>query len=259
MPRRFLALNLALAAVATLLTVYIVRQFVAPMPLPVGGRKAAAPAGASATAEVPRPPAGAYGVVAAKNLFSPTRTEGPTGPAVAAAPLVKPNLFGVVVRESGSIAYLEDPTTKRVAGYRVGDRILGGTVQTIKADSVVIEGSGVSMDVRLRDPGKPRAQPAAVGAAPQPSVAPALPGMIPPAATPSVTPPPQVAQPPTTQPGLPPGMVGMPGMPGVVPQPGQPPVVVPGQPPGVTIPGRRPLPPNLMRRLPPGMGDAPQQ
>jgi hypothetical protein len=246
MPRRFLALNLALAAVATLLTVYTVRQFVAPMPLPVGGRKAAAPAAPSATAEAARPPAGAYGVVAAKNLFSPTRTEGPTGAAVAAAPLVKPNLFGVVVRESGSIAYLEDPTTKRVAGYRVGDRILGGTVQTIKADSVVIEGSGVSMDVRLRDPGKPRAQPAAVGAAP--SVAPALPGMIPPAATtPSVMPPPQVAQP------------TPPGMPGIVPQPGQPPVVVPGQPPGVTIPGRRPLPPNLMRRLPPGMGDAPQQ
>jgi len=42
MPRRFLALNLALAAAATLLIVYIVRQFVAPMPLPVGGRRAPA-------------------------------------------------------------------------------------------------------------------------------------------------------------------------------------------------------------------------
>jgi len=45
--------------------------------------------------------------------------------------------------------------------------------------------------------------------------------------------------------------------------PTQPPTVaVPGQPPVVTppaVPGRRPLPPNLMRRLPPGMGDAPQQ
>src|SRR2546428_9198628 len=38
MRRTFVALNLALAAVATLLIVYIARQFIAPMPLPVGGR-----------------------------------------------------------------------------------------------------------------------------------------------------------------------------------------------------------------------------
>src|SRR5438270_147621 len=107
MPRRFVALNFALAAAATLLIVYIVRQFVAPMPLPVGGRRAAGP-------------------------------------------------------------------------------------------------------------GSPQAA--------HPPPQPAQPGMVPPGGQPPV--------------------VGVPSQPGVTPP---------------VIPGRRPLPPNLLRRLPPGMGDAPQQ
>jgi len=250
MPRRFVALNLALAAAATLLIMYIVRQFVAPMPLPVGGRRAAGPAMSTMT-DTAKTPASAYNVVAARNLFSPTRTEAPSSTAVTALPVTRPNLFGVVVRDSGSIAYLEDPTTKRVAGYRVGDKIQGATVQAIKADGVTIDGPGGPMDVRLHEPSKPRATPAAATATP-PSAAPALPGVIPPAA-PAATVPgsPQAAQPPP-----------QPAQPGMVPPVAQPPVVgVPGQP-GVTppvIPGRRPLPPNLLRRLPPGMGDAPQQ
>ena len=251
MPRRFVALNFALAAAATLLIVYIVRQFVAPMPLPVGGRRAAGPVMSTVT-DTAKTPASAYNVVAARNLFSPTRTEAPSSTSVTGLPVARPNLFGVVVRDSGSIAYLEDPTTKRVAGYRVGDKIQGATVQAIKADGVTIDGPGGPMDVRLHEPSKPRATPAAATATP-PSVAPALPGVIPPAATAPA--PSQAAQPPP-QPAQP-GMVP-PGQPPV----GQPPVVGgPGQP-GVTppvIPGRRPLPPNLLRRLPPGMGDAPQQ
>src|SRR5262249_20643998 len=243
MPRRLVAANVVLAALAAVLVLYIARQFMAPMPLPVGGRRGATSGTAGAGIDAPRPPVSAYNVVAARNLFSPTRTEAPSGAVVTGAPLVKPNLFGVVVRESGSIAYLEDPTTKRVAGYRVGDRILGGTVQTIRADVVTIDVPGGPLDVRLHDPGKPRATPAAVTGVPQPTVAPALPGVIPPAA--STTPPPaQVAQP--TQPPL--------AQPGVMPPtvvPGQPPAaVIPGQPPGVTmppaLPGRRPLPPNLL-------------
>jgi hypothetical protein len=251
MPRKLVALNLVLAAVAALLVVYIARQFVAPMPLPVGGRRAPAAATAAAS-DTPRPPASAYSVVAARNLFSPTRTESPTSTTIAGVPLVKPNLFGVVVREGGSIAYLEDPSTKRVAGYRVGDKIVGGTVQTIKADGITIDRPEGALDVRLRDPGKPRPTPAA--AAPQPGAAPALPGVIPPVAPQPV--PPHVAQPPALQPGQPPAVGGAPGQPPAV-------VMPPGtQPPSVTppvIPGRRPLPPNLLRRLPPGMGDAPQQ
>jgi len=252
MSRTLVAVNLALAAVAVLLVLYIGRQFVAPTPLPLGGRRAVTSAGTTGSADSPRPPGSAYNVVAARNLFSPTRTEAPSSSVVTASPLIKPNLFGVVVRERGSIAYLEDPTTKRVAGYRVGDRIMGGTVQAIKADGVTIDAPGGAMDVRLHDPGKPRATPAAAAGTPQPGTAPVLPGVIPPVTPMPPTPmPPQAMQPPVQHPGQPPAFV-----------PGQPPLVVPGQPPAVTppvVPGRRPIPPNLMRRLPPGMGDAPPQ
>ena len=247
-----MALNLVLAAVSAVLILYIVRQLATPTPLPVGGRRAVAATPASPV-EPPRPPAGVYQVVAARNLFSPTRADAPSGTSTAgAAPLVRPNLFGIVVRDSGSVAYLEDPLTKRVVGYRVGDRIVGGTVQTIKADSVVIERPEGPVDVRLRDPGKPRsAQLPSQPGAPQLGTAqpgglqpvPPLPGVIPPAA--ALPQQPQMAQPQIPQP--------LPGQPqGVIPPSAQPPAIMP---PGV----RRPLPPNLLRRVPPGMVDAPQQ
>src|SRR5438093_3236735 len=220
MPRTLSAVNLALAAVAALLVLYIGRQFVAPTSLPVGGRRAAAPTASAAAIETARSPARAYNMVASRNLFSPTRTEAPSSGVLAAAPVVRPNLFGVVVRDSGSIAYLEDPTTKRVAGYRVGDRILGGTVQSIKVDAVTIDAPGGAMDVRLHDPGKPRATPAAAAGTPQPGMAPVLPGVIPPVTPMPPTPmPPQAMQPPVQHPGQPPALV-----------PGQPPLVVPGPP-----------------------------
>ena len=264
MPKSLVAVNLTLAALAALLLVYIVRQVVAPMPMPVGGRRAPAPPTTASVAEPARLPATAYGVVATRNLFSPTRSEAASSTVTAAAPVVKPNLFGVVVREGASIAYLEDPTTKRVAAYHIGDRIVGGTVKTIKGDVVTLDVPGGPMEVRLHDPGKPRTAPATAVATPQPGVAaPVLPGVIPPApptpatpqTPPQAVPPPQVAQPPL-QPGQPPQIV--PSQPPVVGAPGAPPqpgVVTP--PP--TMPGRRPLPPNLLRRLPPGTGDAPQQ
>jgi hypothetical protein len=249
MPRRFVALNVVLAALSALLIAYIVQQLVTPTPLPVGGRRAAATTVVPPAVETPRAPAGSYTVVAARNLFNPSRSESASGtPTVAAAPLVRPNLFGIVVRDGGSIAYLEDPVTKRVVGYRVGDKLIGGTVQTIKSDSVVIERPEGPLDVRLRDPGKPRAT-----STPGPSGLPQLsmpPGTPPPgAALPGVIPPAASAQP--------------------LPQPIAPPVSQPqfGQQPGMTAPGptivppagRRPLPPNLLRRMPPGTGDAPQQ
>ena len=257
MPRRFVALNLVLAALSAVLIAYIVRQLLTPTALPVGGRRAAATTVVPSAAETPRPPAAAYGVVASRNLFSPSRTDsGMATTTAAATPLVRPNLFGIVVRDGASIAYLEDPVTKRVVGYRVGDKVVGGTVQTIKADSVVIERPEGPVDVRLRDPGKPRTaaapgQPGAPQLGPMPpaalpaqpgQTAPVLPGVIPPAAGPQPLPP-QAAQP----------QVPQAGQPGVVTPPAtQPPIVVP---PGA----RRPLPPNLLRRMPPGTGDAPQQ
>jgi hypothetical protein len=240
MPKNLIVLNALLLALAVGGAVYIVRQLTSPMPVPQLGQARPAPP-APAPVEPPAPPPGGYASVAARNLFSPTRTESPPTPTVAssASPAVKPNLFGIVLREGSPVAYLEDPNTKRVAGYRVGDSVAGGTVQTINSEGVVINRPDGNMDVRLRDPSKPRPTPvalppgAAVGA--QPGVVPGqIPGVIPPAGGVPGAVPPAVAQP-----------------------PGQ--LVPPGTPP--TIPGRRTLPPNLLRRLPQAQqGDAaPQQ
>jgi hypothetical protein len=228
MPRKLVILNAMLLAVAAGSVAYVVRQVTAPAPLPQArSRPAAAPPAAPRPEEPSRPGPGAWQSVAARNLFSPTRSEAPPSTAGTAttSPAVKPNLFGVVLREGAPIAYLEDPTTKRVAGYRIGDNVGGGTVQTISADSVVINRPDGKLDVRLRDPSRPRPAPLPVAAPGVPGVQPgvALPGVIPPAVTPGVTAP---------QPGI----VATPGV-----QPGQPPV-----------PMRRPLPPNLLRRLPQG-------
>ena len=257
MPKRFVALNVVLAAVSAGLIAYIVQQLVTPTPLPVGGRRAAATTVVPPAVDTPRAPAGSYTVVAARNLFNPSRSESASGTTtVTAAPLVRPNLFGIVVRDGGSIAYLEDPVTKRVVGYRVGDKVIGGTVQTIKSDSVVIERPEGPLDVRLRDPGKPRATampgptglpqlgvPPTTFQPPQPGAA-VLPGVIPPAAS---------AQPLPQQPGAPPVSQPQLGQQPGMPAPGTPGAIVP--PAGA----RRPLPPNLLRRMPPGTGDAPQR
>lgn len=233
MPRKLLVINALLLAIAGASLTYIVRQFLTPLPMPTASRPRPPAATAPAVEPTPSAPPGAYAQVAARNLFSPSRTETPpTATASASSPAVKPSLYGVVLRDGAPIAYLEDPTTKRVAGYRVGDAVVGGTVQTISAEGVVITRPDGNMDVRLRDPSRPRplAPPVAAGLpAGQPGVAPVLPGVIPPAA--GV--PGQIAGPPVAQP-----------VPGVVqPTPAAPPV----------IPGRRPLPPNLLRRLPQGV------
>jgi hypothetical protein len=251
MPRKFAALNVVLAALSAVLIAYIVRQLVAPTPLPVGGRRAAATTVVPPPVETPRAPAGAYTVVAARNLFNPSRSDSGAGiTTTAAMPMVRPNLFGIVVRDGGSIAYLEDPVTKRVVGYRVGDKVIGGTVQTIKSDSVVIERPEGPVDVRLRDPGRPRAvaAPGTGGAMPQ------LPGMGQPS-QPAAAVLPGVIPPATASPL--PAQVPQPQVPQTVQQPG-----AAGTPPAMITPPvgpRRPLPPNLLRRMPPGAGDGPQQ
>ena len=159
MPRRLLAINIVLAAVSVLSVALIVKQLVAVRPTAAPRHR---PPGASQAEPAPagdsRLPPQAYNVIAARNLFSPTRTE-TSGPGLASnapALVAKPSLHGVVLREGSPIAYLEDPLTKRIAGYRIGDPIAGGTVQTISADAVVISRPDGMVDVRLRDPSKPR-------------------------------------------------------------------------------------------------------
>src|SRR5436190_557777 len=245
MSRRLLAIN-ALLVVISLVSVGVIVKHLAtshtvsaPRSRPAAGATAPGP-----TTEEPRPPAQAYNVIASRNLFNPTRSESavaatPGGPALN---IVKPNLHGVVLRDGSPIAYLEDPQTKRIAGYRIGDPIAGGTVQTISADAVVIARPDGMVDVRLRDPSKPRPQPTA--APPQPVPGPqSVPGAQAPVPGPlpmqgSI--PPRAFVPPPTQAA--PGMQPQPAPPGATPEP--PVVAVTPEPPPTPAPeARPPLPP----------------
>ena len=250
MPRRLLAVNVVLAGVSLLCVGLIVKELIGSRPAPSRSRApAATPVTPPPAAESPRLPAEAYSAIATRNLFSPTRSEMP-GAGMAGGPainIVKPNLHGVVLRDGAPIAYLEDPLTKRIAGYRIGDPIIGGTVQTISADAVVIGRPEGTVDVRLRDPSKPRppapaaagqppvpGQPSGAGQPPAPSPLP-TPGALPP--TPGVLPPtPRAFMPP---PILPPGQP-MPPPPVQQPAPGL----------QTPVPFGRPSP-SLGRRLPP--------
>jgi len=239
MPKRLLALNALLVGASVGLIAYIGWQMASPRTDTPTRRAASGPvASTSASPATADRSSGAYGAIASRNLFSPDRSEAPSGgtAANALAAMPKPSLHGVILRDGAPMAYLEDPITKRVAGYRVGDYIAGGTLQSISEDRVILVRPEGQVDVRLHDPSRPR--PPVPAAAGQPEV------------------PPGAQRPPfpIPQPGVPqpfPGAATPPGF--------QPPVTstqpdLQGQ-----QPGRRPLPPNLLRRVPPGMPDAPNR
>ncbi len=215
MPKRFLAVNVLLGALVLVALGYIGWELARPArSVPVARPRPGAPAGvpalAAPTAAEPAP--GNWTVIANRNLFSPSRSEAPTAtvPGVQLANLPKPFLYGIVLKNGAPIAYLEDPVTKRVSAYRVGDTVAGATLTSIARDHVVLARPEGMLDVRLRDPNKPQvALPVAPGVVP--GLAPVIPGT------------PQPIQPP------------------VFPGPGQ--AIDPRQP-------VRRIPPNLIRRLP---------
>ena len=222
---RLALLNLVLLGVAGYFGLQLMRELAGPRPLPT--RPAARPATAAAPgAEVPADPAvrpsGAQGVVASRNLFSPSRTDvvatSPEASAAAAAP--RPILHGVVLDEAKSRAYLEDVATKRIFGYAVGDVVAGGKVTAIRGDRVVLARPEGSIEVMLRDPSKPAPPPVAPG--PQPGLQPGLQPGFPPGVQPGVQPP--------IRPGLAPATSGVPG------------VVIPGRAPSVLPPTAAPRP-----------------
>jgi hypothetical protein len=246
MPRRLIAINAVLVVVAAVSVGLIVKQLASARPVeaPRARPPAATAAAPVAPADAPQASPQAYSVIAARNLFSPSRSETPATGMVGGStisPAIKPNLHGVVLRDGSPVAYLEDPMTKRIAGYRIGDPIAGGTVQTIAADAVIIARPDGAVDVRLRDPSKPRPLP------PSPAQ-PGVPGQPQPPATPGVVPP---------RAFVPPGQPAPQATPGIQPFP------APGLP--APLPFQRPSP-SLGRRLPPGPADqalppaqAPQQ
>ena len=177
MGKRLPLITVLLVGVSLAFAGLIIRELTsvprAPAPRPQPAASVAAPTPAAAPAAPA--PAVSYAVVASRNLFSPTRTEAPPAPPPTAAPpvvpvLPKPNLFGVVLIEGTPVAYLEDPVSKRVARYRVGDSVAGGTVKAIESDTVMLLRPEGQVTVRLHDPTRPRA------AAPATPQAPGAPG-----------------------------------------------------------------------------------
>jgi len=163
--RPLLALNALVGLLGCLLAAALIREALTPVPLPAAAApRPAAAAPVAAAAPAPPPAPGAYGVIAARNLFSPSRSEGASSSPVAAGP--KPLLHGVVMDGPKSRAYLEDPVAKRTFAYTVGDTVAGGRVQAIKDDRVIIARPDGLLEVLLQDPDKPRPVTAAPVAAP---------------------------------------------------------------------------------------------
>jgi len=169
-PRRLLVLDIFLIVVSATLIVSISRvlfvpdrlptiripQAAAVFPLPPDGRE---PAG--------RMSAG-YEVIAARNLFDPGRSEKmhSAGVVLDAALQPKPLLYGVILSDDRALglAYLQDPVTRRIAGYRIGDPLAGGRIESIERDRVLIRRGAELVEVsmnRSHTPSPPDAVPVA--------------------------------------------------------------------------------------------------
>jgi len=207
MSKRLPLITVLLVGVALVFAALTARELTSvqrvPAPRPQPAASVAAPAPPPTPAPPAPPAAPNYAVIASRNLFSPTRSEAPVTPPApppAAAVLPKPSLFGVILQDGAPIAYLEDPVTKRVARYRVGDSVAGGTVKAIESDTVLLSRPEGQVVVRLHDPMRPRA-----AAPPVPTPTPGAQRFIPPPGVmPEGAPPSGV---PSRRP-LPPGVLG---------------------------------------------------
>jgi hypothetical protein len=190
--KKLLALNVVLAGVAVILAAWLVRDLAASraLPPPPPPRRSAPASEEPATEKAAQEQLPAYNVIVAKYLFNPSRTEGAPPDAAQQKPAVplppKPILLGVVVDGPASRAYLEDPSTKRVFGYQVGDSVAGGKLEKITDDRIQISRTDGMMEVTLRDPTKPRPPaPVTPGQPPQPGAPPAARTETPPGTPPT--------------------------------------------------------------------------
>lgn len=154
-PQRWLEAALVLGAVGFAAGIAWELARARPLPpMPATPVRATAPAGAT-QAEPARRSLGtaAASTIAARNLFSPSRSE-TTAVVAAVPPGPKPVLHGVLVDGNKSRAYLEDPVAKRVFGYAIGDMIGGGRLEQIIDGGVVIRRADGPIEVIVQDPTK---------------------------------------------------------------------------------------------------------
>lgn len=182
MSRRLVLLNIPVVAIGLAFAGLLGREFLVsrPLPPPPALRASAPPSTLGGTAAPDQSPAsdpGAYTMIAARNLFNPSRSES-SGLAAAKQAGGRPVLHGVVLDGQRSRAYIEDPLAKGVFGYTVGDTVGQGQIKTISADRITITSPEGNFELLLHDPSKPK--PVIPGAIAQPAPrAPAVPGAPP--------------------------------------------------------------------------------
>ena len=156
MSRPVLVLNILMAGLSVFFLVRIADAVFRPGPaLPL--RVASSPAPVNvAVADSSRSRA-AYDLIPARNLFHPDRAQPKRSDALGALPVAPALLlYGVVWSEENPIAYVEDPSTKKIFGYKRGDAMAGGYVDRIEPDRIVIQRTGGPVEILLRAPNKPR-------------------------------------------------------------------------------------------------------
>jgi len=156
MSRPVLVLNILMAGLSVFFLVRIADAVFRPGPaLPL--RVASSPAPVNvAVADSSRSRA-AYDLIPARNLFHPDRAQPKRSDALGALPVAPALLlYGVVWSEENPIAYVEDPSTKKIFGYKRGDAMAGGYVDRIEPDRIVIQRTGGPVELLLRAPNKPR-------------------------------------------------------------------------------------------------------
>jgi hypothetical protein len=190
MSRSQLALNVFMAGLSILFVIRIADAVLRRgpvLPIRVASSASTPPSVGPGVADNRRSPA-TYELIAARNPFHPDRAQSKQSDALAGLPpATNLMLYGVVWNEDNPLAYVEDPSTKKIFGYKRGDAMAGGYVDRIEPDRIVIQRTGGPVEILLRSPNKPRP---VAAAAPAPEAATALS-------------PPQPASP---SPGIPPGI-----------------------------------------------------
>ncbi len=95
-------------------------------------------------------PAGEGGAPAERRPAEPEAAARPGPARRAAGPATSlPRLQGVVIHDDEAIAYIEDPATRQVRGYRRGDALAGGTIQAISEDTVIVRRAEDELELRI--------------------------------------------------------------------------------------------------------------
>ncbi len=85
-------------------------------------------------------------------VFAPTTTADHPTPAAAPVAPATWRLQGIILLDESAVAYIMDPTTKKIGRYGVGDAIGDGVVEVIEERHVVLTTPRGRVELRLEEP-----------------------------------------------------------------------------------------------------------